>query len=107
MGYYQQHDAHPYDYTQHYAGKTMGPAPFDIDRHRPQTDTGIDTYTPAEIRRAIRAALTKAMTVGDICQSLPELRRGTIERELNYLVGRGAVAWNGQHGMASKYTAKG
>ena len=106
MRYYQQRDEHPYSDTQRY-DRTYAPAPFDIGKHKPVTDTDIDTYTPAETRRAIRAALTKAMTVGDICQSLPELRRGTIERELGYLVERGAVAWNGRHGTASKYTAKG
>jgi|SRR5271157_3949723 len=106
MRYYQQRDEHPYSSTMYQAGKTMGPAPFDIDRHHPQNDTDTGTHTPAEVRREIRGALNKAMAVGAICQALPHITRGAIVRELGYLVGRGTIGWNGCRGPGSKYVVK-
>jgi hypothetical protein len=57
----------------------------------------------AEVRRSIRTVLISSATVGTICEALPHLARGTIEREVHYLCSRQALAWNGRTGRGSKY----
>lgn len=56
----------------------------------------------AEVRRAIRSVLGTPTTLGNICQSLPHLARGTITRELSYLRNREALVLVG-YGRASHY----
>ena len=56
----------------------------------------------AEVRRAIRSVLGTPTTLGNICQSLPHLARGTITRELSYLRNREALVLVGS-GRASHY----
>lgn len=73
---------------------------------------GRNTYSQAEVceaRRSIRGVIpaTNGKTMGEICQDLPHLARELVEREVDYLVSRGALKWTGGRGLASKYFRNG
>jgi len=57
----------------------------------------------AECRRAILALTETPRNIGSLCESLPGLERGLIEREVGYLCERKALTWNGGRGPASMY----
>ena len=56
-----------------------------------------------EVRRRIRTATGEARTMGEIAQTMPEVDRALIEREMEYLVNRRVMRWTGGRGTASKY----
>ena len=56
-----------------------------------------------ETRRAIRGVTGRAVTIGDICQCLPNIDRALIEKEVEYMVERKSIVWNGGRGPASTY----
>ncbi len=54
-------------------------------------------------RRGIRSCTGKWMTMSEVCEALPQIDRALIEREMEWMVERNGIKWNGGRGLASKY----